>query len=96
LQRPVEYIGILSLTKGELINVPLDREIQKEVISSFNKIIDKTIAEDFSKHVPDTKYSTCLNMFGGTCPFLNHCWPKSYDYIYNDGLSDDFSAYFSS
>lgn len=93
LERPVEYIGILSLTKGELVNVPVDREIQDEVIRTFNKVVDKTIEGSFYKHIPDTKYSTCLNSFGGTCPFLEHCWPKSHEFIYNTGLQDDLSVF---
>ena len=86
----VDYIGILSFVKGDLILVPVNREIQEEVIKGFNKIITNTIEGNFTKHYPDTKYSQCLSCFGSTCPFLEHCWPKSYDYFNNDGLGDDF------
>lgn len=86
----VDYIGILGLIKGDLTLVPVDKEIQAEVIEGFNGIITKVFANDFHKHYPDTKYSTCLNSFGSTCPFLKECWPKSYDYFHNTGLEDDF------
>lgn len=79
----VDYIGILSFLQHELIYVPVDRTIQKEVITMFNKVIDKCIKEDFIKHVPDTKYAACLNSFGGECPFLKHCWPDSYNYLHS-------------
>jgi CRISPR/Cas system-associated exonuclease Cas4 (RecB family) len=88
----IEYIGILSLLRSELILVSIDKEIQTEIITAFNKIIDKTINNDFVKHFPDTEYSTCLNNFGAPCPFLKNCWPNSYQYINRDKLSDDFLA----
>lgn len=91
----IEYIGILSLLKSDLILVPINKEIQEELITMFNKIIDKTLANDFVKHFPDTKYSACLNSFGGACPFLKNCWPKSYQYINSNNLSDDFLAEFN-
>ena len=90
LDIPIEYIAILSLVKGDLIIVPIDREIQQEVINNFNATIDKILNSEFIKHTPDTKYSACLNSFGSTCPYLQHCWPKSYNYFYNDGLKDDY------
>lgn len=90
----VDYIGILGLIKGDLVLVPVDKEIQQEVVEGFNSIIKKARANDFHKHYPDTKYSTCLNSFGSTCPFLKECWPKSYEYFHETGLEDDFfSAY---
>jgi len=90
LDMQVDYIGILSFVKGDLILVPVDKELQHEVIVGYNKLIDKTLANDYHKHYPDTKYAKCLNMFGSTCPFLEHCWPKANDYHNNDGLDDDF------
>lgn len=86
----IDYIGILSLIKGDLILVPVNKSIQEELLVSYNKIIDKTINREFTKHFPDTKYSTCLNSFGGPCAFLEHCWPKSYDYLNKNNLKDDF------
>lgn len=91
----IEYIGILSLLKSDLILVPINKEIQEELIDMFNKIIDKTLANDFVKHFPDSKYSACLNSFGGVCPFLENCWPKSHQYINRNLLSDDFLAEFN-
>lgn len=91
----VDYIGILSFVKGDLILVPVDRDIQQEVITGFNKIITNTMEGKFTKHYPDTKYSQCLSCFGSTCPFLEHCWPKANEYHNNDGLSDDFFRQFA-
>jgi hypothetical protein len=88
----VDYIGILSLIKGNLVLVPVDKEIQSKVIQGFNGIIKKIFDNDFHKHYPDTKYSACLNSFGSTCPFLKECWPKSYEYFHETGLEDDFFA----
>ena len=86
----IDYIGILSFVKGDLILVPIDKSIQQEVITMFNKVIDKTLKGDYNKHSPDTKYSKCLNMFGGCCPFLEHCWPKAHDFHNTTNLTDDF------
>ena len=86
----IEYIGILSLLKSDLVLVPINKDIQEELIVMFNKIIDKTLANDFVKHFPDTKYSACLNSFGGPCPFLKECWPKSHDYLNRFNMSDDY------
>jgi len=92
----VDYVGILSFVKGDLILVPIDREVQAEVINGYNKIINKTIEGDFHKHYPDTKYAKCLSMFGATCPFLEHCWPKANNFHNNTGLDDDFYNLYSS
>jgi len=93
---PITHVAILSLTSGDLVVAPVDKEIQAEVIENFNKIIDKAFKNDFHKHVPDTKYSPCLSMFGGECPMLQHCWAKSYDYLFKDSLQDDyFTQYYS-
>lgn len=86
----IEYIGILSLLKSELILAPVNKDIQQDLLNMFSKIIDKTISNDFVKHFPDSKYSTCLDNFGGVCPFLKNCWPNSYKYINKNKLSDDF------
>lgn len=91
-KEPVEYIGILSFLQKELIYVPVDKKIQEEVISIFNKVIDKCISGEFNKHVPDTKYAPCLNSFGGECPFLKHCWPEAYNYLHS--TDDVFSLPF--
>lgn len=96
LDIPITHVGILSLTTGDLIMAAVDEDIQYEVIENFNKIIDKVFNNDFHKHVPDTKYSSCLSMFGGTCPMLEHCWPKSYDYLFKDSLQDDYFAQYYS
>ena len=90
-KEPVDYIGILSFLQKDLIYVPVDRKIQEEVIDIFNKVIDKCVAGDFNKHVPDTKYSPCMNSFGGECPFLKHCWPDSYNYSHS---TDNFELPF--
>lgn len=90
LNIPIDYIGILSLLKGDLILVPVDKELQNEVIKSFNQVIDKALGKQFTKHYPDSKYSNCLNSFGGACPFLKNCWPKSFDYLNKNKLEDDF------
>lgn len=90
LNIPIDYIGILSLIKGELTLVPVDKELQTEVIKGFNQVINKVIGKEFTKHYPDSKYSNCLNSFGGACPFLKNCWPKSFDYLNKNKLEDDF------
>jgi len=96
LNIPITHIGILSLTSGDLIMAAVDEDIQSEIISNFNKIIDKVFNNDFYKNVPDTKYSPCLNMFGNVCPMLEHCWSKSYDYLFKDTLQDDyFTQYYT-
>lgn len=87
---PIDYIGILSLIKNDLVLVPVDKELQNEVIKGFNQVIDKTLSNEFTKHYPDSKYSMCLNSFGGACPFLKNCWPKSFDYLNKNNFSDDF------
>lgn len=87
---PIDYIGILSLIKNDLVLVPVDKELQNEVIKGFNEVIDKTLSNEFTKHYPDSKYSMCLNSFGGACPFLKNCWPKSFDYLNKNNFSDDF------
>lgn len=87
---PIDYIGILSLIKNDLVLVPVDKELQNEVIKGFNQVIDKTLNNEFTKHYPDSKYSMCLNSFGGACPFLKNCWPKSFDYLNKNNFSDDF------
>jgi hypothetical protein len=95
LKEPVEYIGIFSFKKNKLILAPVDKNLQKELILLFNKIINKTIKKDFTKHFPDTKYSTCLNSFGGTCPFLENCWPKSFEFLNKNNLSEDISDFYN-
>lgn len=90
LGEPITHIAILSLTNGDLVVAEVDQEIQEEIIDNFNTIIDKVFSGDFHKHVPDTKYAPCLSMFGGTCPMLEHCWSKSYDYLFKDNLEDDY------
>lgn len=92
----IDYIGILSFVKGDLILVPIDRDIQKEVIEGYNKIINKTIEGDFYKNYPDTKYSKCLNMFGSNCTFLKNCWPKADEFHNAKILNDDFYNLYSS
>lgn len=87
---PIDYIGILSLIKNDLVLVPVDKELQNEVIKGFNQVIDKTLNNEFTKHYPDSKYSMCLNSFGGACPFLKNCWPKSFAYLNKNNFSDDF------
>lgn len=89
---PVDYIGILSFLQKELVYVPVDREIQAEVIEIFNKVIDKCVSGEFNKHIPDTKYSPCLSSFGGECPFLKNCWPQSYNYLHS--IEDSFQLPF--
>ena len=88
----VDYIGILSFLQKELVYVPVDKEIQKEVIEIFNKVIDKCVAGHFNKHIPDTKYSPCMSSFGGECPFLKNCWPQSYNYLHS--IDDNFQLPF--
>lgn len=90
LNIPITHIAILSLINGSLVTATIDKEIQNQVINNFNSLIDKIFSKDFYKHVPDSKYSTCLNMFGGVCPVLEHCWPQSYDYLFKDDLQDDY------
>ena len=90
LGEEVTHVAILSLLTNNLVIVPVDEELQEEVIENFNLVIDKIFAKDWHKHVPDTKYSPCLNSFGGKCPMLEHCWPKSMEYFNRQNMVDDF------
>jgi len=94
LQQPIEYIGILSLLKNDLVLVPVDKELQTEVIKGFNTVINNIINNNFVKHYPDSRYSACLNSFNAPCPFLKNCWPQSYEFSTRHSFSDDFLVSF--
>ena len=90
----IDYIAILSFTQKKLIYAPVDRQLLEEVLINYNKVIDAEVAGIYMKQVPDTKYSSCLDSFGHVCPFLEHCWPTSHDYLENkEENMDDFLPY---
>lgn len=90
----IDYIGILSFTQKKLIYAPVDRQLMEEVFVNYNKVIDAEIAGAYIKHVPDTKYSPCLDSFGHTCPFLEHCWPSTFEFLENKKVNaDEFLPY---
>lgn len=94
LNKEITHIGILSFIQKELIITPINKSIQEQVISNFNKVIEKTLNRDFIKHVPDSKYSPCLNMYGSECSYLKQCWVNSYNNINN--VSDAYLDLLSS
>lgn len=95
LDIPIDYIGILSLPQNKLVYAEVDRELQQLVLDNYNEVIRNSHEKNFIKHVPDSKYSPCLSSFGGRCPFLEHCWPKSYAYFSEVDREDtiDVAAY---
>ena len=90
----IEYVGILSFLQKKLIHAPVDRELLEEVMINYNKVIVATYEKKFMKHVPDSKYSSCLSQFGGHCPFLEDCWPSMFDSL-NKQDDEEYLNYLS-
>lgn len=90
----IDYIGILSIPFNKLVYAPVMEEVQEDILDNYNKIIRYTQEGKFVKHVPDSKYSPCMSSFGSECPFLENCWPNSYEFLQAGRIEPDFSDYF--
>ena len=80
----IEYIAILSFLQSRLIYTPVNKEVQDLILINYNNVINNSLNISYIKHVPDSKYSPCLNSFKDVCPFLENCWPSAYNLIVNN------------
>jgi hypothetical protein len=71
----VKFIGIHNLRKGNQVTVRVDRNIMNTVLDNLFSTHTLISAGLFRKHLPDSKYSKCLNSYGKPCPYLSVCWP---------------------
>ena len=72
----VEVIGIHNLKSNNLVLSKINPEIQDRVLKHFfyqQKAIENNL---FCKHLPESKYSPCLNSFGKVCSYFKTCYPE--------------------
>lgn len=101
----VDLIGIQNLRSTNLsLITEIDRDLMYDCLSNFffkhvliyNKYFHK-------EHTPDSTYSSCLNMFGNHCPYLQHCYPQAYNKLINSSENNldyitnfaEFNKYFT-
>ena len=89
----VEVIGVHSLRHKKLVLVEVDRDILKVANNSlFSK--HNLIANNYfyQEHLPDSQYSKCLNSFNKECPFLQYCYPKMYNRLHPESISNQLES----
>lgn len=76
LGQKVDRIGIHHLRSNTLHLAKVDPKIVDDVMANtFNPHL--SIKQGiFKKHMPDSNYSPCLNMYGKKCPYINNCYPN--------------------
>ncbi len=90
----VSLIGIQNLRSNTLSLVEVDREIMMDCLKNFffkHYLIQANFYH--KEHTPDSIYSPCLNMFSKPCPFLEHCYPKAYNSLYQSKPGEDYSSF---
>lgn len=89
----VEVIGVHSLRHKKLALTLVDREILQEANRSLFSKHKKIAACQFEKdHLPDSQYSPCLNSFSRECPHLSLCYPKIYNKLHPESLSNQLES----
>lgn len=71
----IKFIGIHNIRKNNQVLIPVDREVMDRVLTNLFSTHALIKAGIFRKHLPDSKYSKCLNSYGKPCPYLELCWP---------------------
>jgi hypothetical protein len=93
----VEVIGVHSLRHKKLALTLVDREILQEANKSLFSKHKKISACQFEKdHLPDSQYSMCLNMYSRECPHLSLCYPKIYNKLHPESLSNQLESLLAS
>lgn len=75
-QHKVEVVGIHNLQSNNLVLSKINTDLQKDILNSFfhkQEIVHQNI---FIKHLPENKYSPCLNSFNKPCSYLQDCYPE--------------------
>jgi hypothetical protein len=80
-EQQVDYIGINNIRNNKLVLSKIDREKMEVALGSLfsaHLLIDKG---HFIKKTPDSAYSPCKDCYGKACPFLEFCWPHTYEIL---------------
>ena len=75
LGEPVKRIGIHHLRSNTLHLAEVDKDVVNEVMSNLFSPHIQIKNGIFKKHMPDSSYSPCLNMYGQVCPYIKNCYP---------------------
>lgn len=93
----VEVIGVHSLRHKKLALALVDREILEVANRSLFSKHKQIAACHFEKeHLPDSQYSKCLDSYGKNCEYLQHCYPKMYNYLNPNSLSNQLESLLAS
>lgn len=97
LDLKVEVIGVHSLRHKKLALTLVDRDILQEANKSLFSKHNKIAACHFEKdHLPDSQYSPCLSNFGRECPHLALCYPKIYNKLHPESLTNQLESLLAS
>ena len=89
----VEVIGVHSLRHKKLVMVKVDRDIlQVANRSLFSKHKLIKAGHFYQEHLPDSQYSKCISSFGKECDFLAHCYPKFYNRLHPESISNQLES----